>query len=74
LCYLVGVARGPLWHRVQLEEIGQIGLKPALVVSHHQEYKYNETVRKKKIGMRFEGIRTVLRHRDHYVLKSAKRG
>jgi len=27
---LVGVARSPLWRGAQLEEIGQIGLKPAL--------------------------------------------
>jgi len=27
----VGVARGPVWRGAQLEEIGQIGLKPALV-------------------------------------------
>jgi len=30
LRWLVGVARGSLWRGVRLEEISQIGLKPAL--------------------------------------------
>jgi len=29
---LLGVTRGPLWHGTRLEEIGQIGLKPALCI------------------------------------------
>jgi len=33
LRWLVGVARGPLWRGARLEEIGQIGLKPALTTT-----------------------------------------
>ena len=35
LRWLVGGARGPLWRGTRLEEIGQIGLKPALTMANH---------------------------------------
>jgi len=44
----------------------------SLVVIHHQEYKYNKTV-KEKLRMQFESIRIALRHTEHYVLNSSKR-